>query len=75
MPAITHQKYDTKMAIFELLDRYLELRPDKAIEIAKGLARSLASAMTLRELKGWHQRIQDGVKRAEDANRSQKGIE
>ena len=58
MPAITHQKYETKKAIFELLDHYLELFPEGSVEMAKGLAQCEASRMTLKELKDWRQRIQ-----------------
>lgn len=61
MPAITYQKYEMKKAIFALLDRYLELYPDRSIDLAKGLAQREVSRMTLQELKNWRQRIQDAV--------------
>ena len=67
MPAITQQKYETKKAIFQLLDRLLELHPEKGVSLAKGLAQHLASKMTLQELKIWRDRLQDAIQKAENA--------
>lgn len=67
MPAITYQKHDAKLEIFQLLDLYLELRPERATDVAKGLAQHVASKMTLQELKNWRQRLQDAMKEAVNA--------
>lgn len=65
---VSLKKYEAKIAIFELLDRYLELRPERGVEMAKGFAQLLATTLTLQELNIWRCRAQEDVTKAENAD-------
>ncbi len=64
MASITHQKSEAKREIITEIERRLREKPENAHDIAVGLAFSLASKMTLNELRGWAYHLFDAEREA-----------
>ena len=67
MTAVTHQKYDLRREVQDLVKAYMDTKSEEeAKEWAVNLAAAWAGRMTVKDLRGWVERLRSAVDEPEE---------